>query len=157
MDFNLRPAQRSEAALLSSIIRAAKAHWPYTAQQLALWHEDLSLTEDQLASHPCWVAQAGTKVVGFFLLEKAGVCWALDHLWVLPEFMGQGVGRALLSHAAMLAAKEGAIRISIDADPYAEAFYLACGALRIDTVSAPIEGQPERTRPQMTLQLEAKL
>lgn len=152
---NLRPAQAGEAALLSSIARAAKAHWPYTPQQLALWRDDLTVTEAMLAAHPCWVAQVGEKVIGFFLLERAALFWTLEHLWVLPEFMGQGAGRALLAQAAALAGKEGAVGIRIDADPYAEAFYLACGVLRTGTIAAPLEGSPDRVRPQMVLELVA--
>jgi hypothetical protein len=41
--------------------------------------------------------------------------------------------------------------VFIDADPHAEAFYRACGALRIGGVAAPIDGQPQRVRPQLVL------
>jgi hypothetical protein len=38
--------------------------------------------------------------------------------------------------------------LRVDADPHAERFYLACGAVSIGTVAAPIAGQPDRVRPQ---------
>ena len=41
--------------------------------------------------------------------------------------------------------------LHIDADPHAERFYLACGALRVGAVPAPLEGEPQRVRPQMAL------
>jgi hypothetical protein len=37
--------------------------------------------------------------------------------------------------------------VTIDADPFAEAFYLHCGAERCGEVAAPIPGLPDRTRP----------
>ena len=75
----------------------------------------------------------------------------LEHFWVLPGQMGKGVGRALLVYARGLAAAGGANRISIDADPYAERFYRACGANTVDIKAAPIPGMPQRVRPQMLL------
>lgn len=42
-------------------------------------------------------------------------------------------------------------RITIDADPNAEAFYLACGVIRVGHVAAPIFADPSRVRPQLSL------
>ena len=68
--------------------------------------------------------------------------------------MGRGVGRALLSHAARLAAEAGASALAIDADPNAEQFYLAFGAERVGSLAAQIEGAPGRERPQLLLTTE---
>lgn len=43
----------------------------------------------------------------------------------------------------------GAVEITVDSDPNAEAFYLACGASRRGKVPAPIAGEPHRVRPQL--------
>jgi GNAT superfamily N-acetyltransferase len=51
----------------------------------------------------------------------------LEHLWVLPDWMGQGIGRALFRHAAERAAARGALSLTIEADPNAEPFYLPHG------------------------------
>jgi len=75
----------------------------------------------------------------------------MRNLWVAPEHMRQGFGRALLFHALQTAALGGASFIHIDADPNAESFYVACGAARIGEVPAPIAGQPNRIRPQLML------
>ena len=64
----------------------------------------------------------------------------MRNLWVAPEHMRQGFGRALLFHALQTAALGGASFIHIDADPNAESFYVACGATRIGEVPAAIEG-----------------
>ena len=85
------------------------------------------------------------------LLPASSDCWQLEHFWVAPENMGCGVGRALLAHAVGIAASGGAQALAIDADPNAEPFYLACGALRVGAVAAPTEGAPSRARPQLLL------
>ena len=75
--------------------------------------------------------------------------WELDNLWVAPEFMRRGIGRSLLRHALGTAARGGAVEVTVDADPNAEAFYVSCGAIRRGEVAAPIRGEPARVRPQL--------
>jgi predicted N-acetyltransferase YhbS len=48
--------------------------------------------------------------------------------------MGRGVGRALLRDAVDRARLAGARTLHIEADPYAEAFYLRFGARRVGEV-----------------------
>lgn len=147
----IRRAQPHEAELLSAIARQAKAHWSYSAAQLDAWHDALSIGAASIMSWPTWVAELDGRVAGFYALDDTPPSWVLEHLWVVPECMGRGVGRALLAHAAQLAAQRGAPAIDIDADPHAEAFYLVCGARRVGAIAAPIDGQPDRQRPQLVL------
>ena len=153
---DMRRARPDEAALLSDIALRAKAHWPYPAEQIAAWRNDLVVTPEQISSYPTHVAQIDAIVTGFFLLEPQQENWTLEHLWVLPDYMRRGIGRALLSHAKDVAAAGGAEALTIDADPYAEPFYQACGAIRVGTIAAPIDGAPNRLRPQMYLPIVAR-
>ena len=149
----IRRARDDEAAALSAIARASKAYWPYPAAQIEAWLPDLTLSAQELASNPAWLAEVGGPIAGFFQLVPEGETAVLEHLWVLPQYMGRGIGRALMNHAMKCALESGARRISIDADPYAEAFYAACSAETIGKTAAPIPGMPERVRPQMRLLL----
>ncbi len=147
----IRRAHQSEASALTSIALASKAHWQYTPAQLAAWRDDLFISPDAVSANPTYVAIVDSAIVGFFQIEPSSPHWTLDHLWVLPSAMGGGVGQALLSCAVDVAAVNGAAAIAIDADPNSEPFYLACGAQRIGVVAAPIEGAPQRVRPQLLL------
>lgn len=156
--WRLRTARVGEAALLSGIAHASKAHWPYPAVQLARWRDDLRVEPAQIDARYARVAEASAgEVAGFSIIVPpatgTGGDWLLDHLWVLPGHTGLGIGRALLEAARQLAAAQGASAMHIDADPHAEAFYLAHGAQRIGTIAAPIEGQPGRVRPQLRLSI----
>ena len=137
--------------MLSSIAMEAKAYWSYSTPQLAAWKDGLTISAGTIASRPTYVAEIAAQIVGFFVLVPASDRWVLDHLWVHPGSMRKGVGRALLARARSVAAAGGAVDIAIDADPYATRFYLACGAVRAGTVAAPIDGAPERVRPQLLL------
>ncbi|HEX8954987.1 MAG TPA: GNAT family N-acetyltransferase [Burkholderiaceae bacterium] len=147
----IRRAREGEAAALTALARTSKAHWPYTAEQIEAWREDLAISRDDIAATPVFLAEINGRVAGFYQLLPIGETWVLEHMWVLPEQMGKGIGRALLQHATRLAGEGGARHISIDADPYAEPFYRACGANTVAVKSAPVPSMPQRVRPQMLL------
>lgn len=153
----LRAARDEETELLSALAFESKAHWGYSAAQLEAWRHNLALSRHLVDSGLTWLAEAEEGVLGFFALEKVLPNWSLEHLWVRPGCMGRGVGRAMLVRALELARQGAASGIAIDADPYAEAFYLACGAIRVGAQAAPIDGAPLRVRPQLLLRLSPSL
>ncbi|WP_119155634.1 GNAT family N-acetyltransferase [Caldimonas tepidiphila] len=82
-------------------------------------------------------APGGAKTVGFALyftnfstfLAKPGLY--LEDLFVLPDYRGQGIGRALLSHVGALAVRRGCGRFEwsvLDWNQPAIDFYRAMGA-----------------------------
>lgn len=146
---NIRPAAESEAEVLSDLVMRAKSHWGYSAEALEGWRPELAVSPTNVRAGPAFVAVVGAEVVGFYSLRTSRTTWELDNLWVLPKFMHQGIGRALLAHALATAARGGATEVTVDADPNAESFYLECGAIRRGDVAAPIPGQPNRVRPQL--------
>jgi GNAT superfamily N-acetyltransferase len=154
---HIRPALPDEAPALTALARRSKAYWGYDEVQLDAWRADLAITPTLIEAAHVYVCEADGDIGAFYALVREGEQWQLDHLWVLPEQMGRGIGRALLRHAAFEAFEGGAREVLVDADPYAEAFYLACGAERAGHVDAPIAGQPRRSRPQLRLPVAAAL
>ena len=146
---NIRPALESEAPDLCDVVMRAKSHWGYSPEALERWGPALAVAPADIRDKPTFVAVTGDEIVGFYSLCTSPGAWELDNLWVLPKFMHQGIGRALLGHALATAARGGATEVTVDADPNAESFYLECGAIRRGDVPAPIAGQPERVRPQL--------
>lgn len=149
----LRPARPDESAVLSALAHAAKAFWGYPAEVLAGWQSELRITPESIRAQPTTVAEIGNELAGFVQLSVASGRAELDHLWVHPSFMRRGVGRALLEWASCDARARGHAELHIDADPFAEAFYLACGARRVGSVPAPIPGDVSRARPLLVLPL----
>lgn len=148
---HIRRALDTEAPVLSAIAYASKAYWRYPDAQLAAWRDELTVLPGTVSSLPTYVAEVDAGIAGFYVLAPSLPHWKLEHFWVLPSGMGRGVGRALLAHAAALAAEGGASALAIDADPNAVKFYLACGARRTGALAAPIVGSPGRERPQLLL------
>jgi ribosomal protein S18 acetylase RimI-like enzyme len=90
--------------------------------------------------------------VGFYALVGEGREIELEHLWVLPEHMGTGVGRALFDHAVRRAASLGAEVLGIESDPNAEGFYRRMGATRVGEINYRIDGQ-NRTLPLLLMEV----
>lgn len=123
----LRPARPDECELLSDLALASKGHWGYHPEFLAACRAELTVTPEQRAT----VAERDGRVVGFATLAGGPPEVELAMPFVAPDAIGTGVGRALWAHAVQAATRLGAERVTIDADPHAEAFYRAMGAVRV--------------------------
>lgn len=132
----IRPARPGEAALLSDLALRSKGHWGYDAAFLESCRAELTLSEAELAVRRTCVAEVDGAVVGFGTLEGAPPVGEIGMLFVDPDAIGQGMGRALLAHLVDLAAAAGFARLRIEADPYAEEFYLAQGAVRVGGIAS---------------------
>jgi len=152
----IRRARQKEASALSILALRAKQYWGYSPEDIGRWRPILAISADDIAAKPTFVAEVEMEVVGFYSLVPTTQVCELDHLWVAPQFARRGIGRALLAHAVDTACLAGASSIVIDADPNAEPFYIACGAVREGMVAAPIAGNPARARPQLSLRITCR-
>jgi GNAT superfamily N-acetyltransferase len=151
MRVEIRRALPEEAELLSNIAWDAKAAWGYTEAQLETWRDGLTLTKQSIQLRPTYVAIETGEVLGFYQVNTSIKPVELEHLWIRPSRMRRGIGRALLEHAISDLYRAGITSVLIDSEPNATAFYLACGATQIGTRAAPIDGEPDRKRPQLRL------
>jgi len=149
----IRTARSEEAEAFAHLAWAAKASWGYSTAQMNEWREGLSPSAESIAQQPTFVAEVNEKLAGFCQANLKAKPVELEHLWVHPQFMRQGVGHALLSRTLAYLAAAGVEELHIDSDPNAEPFYIACGAVRVGEAVAPIEGQADRVRPQMCISI----
>jgi len=151
MPVRIRPARVEECSRLTAIAHAAKRHWGYPEEWIALWRDELTYTPARFASEQIHVAEID-EVAGFVALRVDGDDAELEGLWVDPAWMGRGAGRALLAAAIESAAAAGASIMIIAADPNAVGFYEGAGARR----TGWIESRPAGRRlPRMVLSLAA--
>ena len=156
MDIQIRRAQPDEADVLTEIAHAAKRHWGYPENWIEHWNDDLTITPDFIATNEMYVAVAGEEIAGCCALVMSDSLAELEHMWIRPEHMGNGVGRALFNQVAERATTLDAKTLELSADPNAEGFYQRMGATRIGQVRSEIEGQP-RVLPRMSVDLESPL
>ena len=138
----IRRACEAEADALTEIALSAKRHWHYPEDWIRRWQGALTISPGYVADYPTFVAVVGAEIVGFGAVQIAAGEAVLDHLWVLPQYMGRGVGRALFQHAEEIARANGAIRMRMVGDPHAEQFYTRMGATVYGHEPASMDGGP---------------
>jgi GNAT superfamily N-acetyltransferase len=148
MDISIRRARPDEAVTLTEIAHEAKRHWGYPESWIEHWQDDLTITPGFIANNEMYVAVTGEEVAGCCALVMSESMAELEHMWIRPAHMGNGVGRALFSQIAERAAQLGVPGFELSADPNAEGFYERMGAQRIGDVRSEIDGQP-RILPRM--------
>ncbi len=135
--FRARP---DDADALTRIAFAAKSYWGYPERWIEQWQEALTITPRFITDNEVYAAVFEEEIAGFYALVERGSEVELEHLWVSPEHIGAGIGRALFDHAVRRAAALGATTLSIEADPNAEGFYRRMGARRVGENVYEIEG-----------------
>lgn len=142
---HLRPAVGRECPALTELCLRSKAHWGYDAAFLAACREELTLRPAEIETTRLAVAEREGAVVGLVQVARKAEDADLLKLFVAPEAMGAGVGRALFDWAVAAARDLGAARLLIEADPDAAPFYERLGARRIGM--APSGSIPGRVLP----------
>lgn len=125
----IRPARYSDAEAAFTIRLQAIRHQcitVYTAEQVQAWTQ-VPLTEQYRLSversyHIAVWGQASV-ATGYIDFQSG----ELGALFVLPAFMGQGIGRAMVQYLERLALEAGLCEIHLDATPNATSFYRRCG------------------------------
>ncbi len=131
-DLVIRPARTGEAAILTELCIRSKAHWGYDSAFMTAATRLLEIPEAQVESGGVLAAMSGPELSGVAAIVplRRKSWFELSHLFVAPEHLRRGIGRALFDAAMALAAERGATHLSILADPHAAAFYDRLGARR---------------------------
>jgi len=135
----IRRARTDEAALLTELGLRAKAVWGYDAAFLARCRTMMTVKSANIATRPHYVAELGGRVAGFYGLEPETEGVGLDYLFVEPELIGGGIGRALWDHAVATARALDHRALIVVSDPNAEGFYLKMGCARVGTRPSELE------------------
>jgi len=141
----IRPARAEEAAPLTDLSLRSKAVWGYDAAFLARCRAAMTVKVEAILTRPHYVAEIDGAVVGFYGFEPEDDGIGLDYLFVAPEAIGGGVGRALWAHAVETARALGHENLIVVSDPNAEGFYRRMGARPIG--ARPSDLEPGRLLP----------
>jgi N-acetylglutamate synthase-like GNAT family acetyltransferase len=151
----IRLARIEEASALSELCFRSKAAWGYDEAFMALARVVLKVSPEQIAAGDVWVATSvDGQVAGMVALGSSAEpdTLDLDKLFVEPQCIRTGVGRALIAHAIDEARRRGAKRLTILSDPNAAGFYERNGARRIG--EAPSDAIPGRSVPLYKIELD---
>lgn len=124
----IRNATATEAPALEALQRRSSHVWEQYREQLAA-HPD-AIEMPQMFIDNGWVrvaVDAGGRPVGFSaVIPTNGPVHELDGLFVEPDHMSSGIGRALIEDAAVRASEQGAEALEVTVGP-AQGFYERVG------------------------------
>ena len=142
MNLQVRPARPDEADVLSHIAFSAKAYWGYPENWMQIWKPQLTFSPEYFEERDAWVMDLDDSPIAFYTLEEKNDKAWIENLWVLPEYMGQGIGKQLFFHAVSRSRLKGHLILQLEADPNAVGFYEKMGMYKIGEQKSDIEGQP---------------
>ncbi|MDR2223218.1 MAG: GNAT family N-acetyltransferase [Flavobacteriaceae bacterium] len=134
-------AQTADCVLLSETALQSKAHWGYSSEELNQWITDLTITAQHLEQYEVYKCFAEDVFVGFFAVEYKQLVCVLEHLWLLPQYIGKGYGYAVVKEVKALALKHSCTYITVVADPNANGFYERMGGKIGQTIPSSIAGR----------------
>lgn len=152
MSVKVRRTLPEEADTLSRIALSAKAHWGYPDRWMEIWKPQLTFSPDYFAGIESWAAEMDTASVAFYTLEERHANAWIENLWVLPQYIGKGIGKRLFVHALSRARELGYGKLQLVSDPNAVGFYEKLGMVKVSEHYYPIEGQ-SRVLPVMEIKL----
>jgi GNAT superfamily N-acetyltransferase len=145
-------ANPEDAPVLTEIALASKAYWGYPQRLLDLWQVTLTVYPETIRNQQVYLIRQSGAPIAFYALIGHPPALDLDQLWVLPEWIGKGLGRELVEHALQSAALLGAARVDVQSEPHAEGFYLHMGARRVGEFVYMLEGE-QRILPKLVFDL----
>jgi GNAT superfamily N-acetyltransferase len=126
-EVKIRPFQRGEGARLREVAVEAKVHWGYDRGLVEEWVGGGDFSDDALLARNAFVAEQAGRIVAWGAAFLNGSRMWLDDLWVMPDAMGRGIGRALFGRALDMAREQGAAALEWEAELHAVGFYRRLG------------------------------
>lgn len=120
----IQPAHTDDHETLTTITKKSKAFWGYSEDLLLVWDETLTITQDYINKHPVYTFAVEDKIVGYYsyILEDEHSI-KLDNLFLLPQYIGKGLGRYLITDFLNRIQNHTHKRVYLESEPYAEGFY----------------------------------
>lgn len=140
-------AKKIDAKMLTGIAIKSKGFWDYSNDLLESWREDLTVPELMIQEMFVYKYVIDDEIVGFYILNQPKEkSIELEFLFVLPNFIGKGIGNELIQHAFKKAKELESNKIIVLADPNAVSFYGSKGFIIIDKKESSV---PNRFLPLM--------
>jgi GNAT superfamily N-acetyltransferase len=119
---------KDEISLLEALQLRASLVAPDYREALAEHPDAIELPVADVLDGRVRVAITGHRVAGFsVVLPLRGTSCELDGLFVEPDVMGHGIGRALIDDVVGRARPLGVVRLDVIANPTAFGFYIKLG------------------------------
>lgn len=157
----IRRARVDEEETLTKLSFASKRYWQYPEHHYIIWQSELTITPVYLEQNSVYVIEDHDRIIGYYSMslleedfellgETLNCGYWLDHMFILPDFIGRGIGTKLFAHGHEFCETRGIETFYLLADPYAKGFYEKMGCRYVRDVPSTIEG---RTTPLLQFDL----
>jgi GNAT superfamily N-acetyltransferase len=148
----IRPAKMDDALILTKLSFESKRVWGYPEEYFEIWKPELTITPDYIKKNEVFVFETGEAIAGYYSIvefcdsiEISGVkidkgYW-LEHMFIAPEHIGQGIGALLFDHARKRCEIGKIRKLGILADPHAKGFYGKMGCAYQGEIPSTIAGR----------------
>ncbi len=136
----IRDATPGDLAALRDVFRRSSLSNDDDRMKLLAHPDVLELPDQGVTDGRTRVADAGGRVIGFATWLGTGEVTEVEDLFVDPDWMRRGVGRALVQDLVALAQRRGVRRVEVTGNPQARAFYESVGFSRdhdVETLLGP--------------------
>ena len=140
MNIHIRRTLPEEADALSQIALSAKAYWGYPEGCMEIWTPLFTITPEFISSADVRTSEANSELAGFYALIFVKQRASLEHLWILPAYIGQGIGRALFEHALARCREMQCQGLEIVSELNAQGFYERMGAKKVGVSIGEVNG-----------------
>lgn len=131
-----------EATELTELAFSSKKHWNYSDEQIMAWSSGLTITPEFIAQYLVFRFEVSGKLAAFYALATRGENeFELEHCWVSPGHIGQGIGRMIFDHIKQQMTRAGVKTLRIVSDPNARGFYEKIGAVYQGEHLSPVSGR----------------
>ena len=137
--------------VLTAVTKKSKAYWGYSETQIELWSEFLTVTKNYIETQSVFKAAVDDKIAGYYSFYPEDDYIKLDNLFVLPEYIGKGIGKMLLLDFLHRTKAAGANKIKLHSEPNSELFYAKYGFVKTGQIETSIK---DRYLPVMELDIK---
>jgi N-acetylglutamate synthase-like GNAT family acetyltransferase len=131
-----------DSKILTQIALKSKSFWGYSDELIESWTQELMVSESIIQEMIVFKFIINDKIVGFYVLNQPKEqSIELEFLFVLPDFIGKGIGGQLINHAFKKAKELDSKQVVLFADPNAVSFYESKGFTIIDKKESAIFGR----------------
>jgi N-acetylglutamate synthase-like GNAT family acetyltransferase len=124
---SIRDAERADVPEIGAVYRRSSLSNEGDRAALLQHQEVLEYDPVAVTEHRVRIAVVDGRLVGFATLRPEGRSGELEDLFVDPDWMRRGIGRALVLDAVDTARRQGLMRIDVTANPHALEFYERVG------------------------------
>lgn len=144
-------AEITDNEILTKITKESKAYWGFSTETLLEWEHLLTISQKYIEENNVTKLVKNGEVIGYYSFFKMDEkTLKLDNLFILPRYIGTGLGKMLMNHFLDQTKNLSLEKITLDAEPNAEDFYKKFGFVTIGQLESSIK---DRFLPIMELKL----